>query len=103
MLKLFTPDYYIHSFSALRPEYLLEHGIRLLVCDIDNTLVPHDVALPDEKAVQFIRGMQEAGIRVVFISNNVEERVETFANGLLSVRYEAAAENLPENAEGAGR
>ena len=62
MLKLFTPDYYIHSFSALRPEYLLEHGIRLLVCDIDNTLVPHDVALPDEKAVQFIRGMQEAGI-----------------------------------------
>ena len=54
MLKLFTPDYYIHSFSALRPEYLLEHGIRLLVCDIDNTLVPHDVALPDEKAVQFI-------------------------------------------------
>ena len=79
MLKLFTPDYYIHSFSALRPEYLLEHGIRLLVCDIDNTLVPHDVALPDEKAVQFIRGMQEAGIRVVFISNNVEERVETFA------------------------
>ncbi|MFR4218670.1 MAG: hypothetical protein ACLT16_13550 [[Clostridium] innocuum] len=30
MLKLFTPDYYIHSFSALRPEYLKEHGIRLL-------------------------------------------------------------------------
>ena len=87
MLKLFTPDYYIHSFSALRPEYLLEHGIRLLVCDIDNTLVPHDVALPDEKAVQFIRGMQEAGIRVVFISNNVEERVETFAKGLQADCY----------------
>ena len=51
MLKLFTPDYYIHSFAALRPQYLKEHGIRLLVCDIDNTLVPHDVAVPDEKAV----------------------------------------------------
>lgn len=96
MLKLFTPDYYIHSFSALRPEYLLEHGIRLLVCDIDNTLVPHDVALPDEKAVQFIRGMQEAGIRVVFISNNVEERVETFAKGLQADCYPFAMKPLPK-------
>ena len=78
MLKLFTPDYYIHSFSALRPEYLLEHGIRLLVCDIDNTLVPHDVALPDEKAVQFIRG------------------VETFAKGLQADCYPFAMKPLPK-------
>ncbi|MCR0328881.1 YqeG family HAD IIIA-type phosphatase [[Clostridium] innocuum] len=96
MLKLFTPDYYIHSFAALRPQYLKEHGIRLLVCDIDNTLVPHDVAVPDEKAVRFIRGMQKAGIRVVFISNNVEERVMTFAKGLDADCYPFAMKPLPK-------
>ena len=96
MLKLFTPDYYIHSFAALRPQYLKEHGIRLLVCDIDNTLVPHDVAVPDEKAVRFIRGMQEAGIRVVVISNKVEERVMTFSKGLDADCYPFAMKPLPK-------
>lgn len=71
MLKLFTPNYYIRKYTSLRPEFLKEKGIKLLVCDIDNTLVPHDVALPDEEAKSFLKKMQEAGIRVVFISNNV--------------------------------
>lgn len=96
MLKLFTPDYYIHSFATLRPEYLKERGIRLLICDIDNTLVPHDVAVPDEKAVKFIHGMQEAGIRVVFISNNVEERVATFAKDFQADCYPFAMKPLPK-------
>lgn len=40
MLKLFTPNYYIRKYTSLRPEFLKEKGIKLLVCDIDNTLVP---------------------------------------------------------------
>lgn len=82
MLKLFTPNYYIHSFDTLKPSYLKKHGIRLLVCDIDNTLVAHDVALPDEKVLTFLKSMRDAGIQIVFISNNVEERVAAFAKGL---------------------
>lgn len=96
MLKLFTPDYYIHSYAALRVQHLKEHHIHLLVCDIDNTLVPHDVAVPDEKAKRFIQGIQDAGIKVVFISNNVEERVATFAEGLGADVYPFAMKPLPK-------
>ena len=81
MLKLFTPNYYIHTYDALTADFLKKQGIKVLVCDIDNTLVPHDVSLPDEKVKGFLKGMQDAGIQIVFISNNVEERVETFVKG----------------------
>lgn len=82
MRKLFTPDYYIHGFDALTPAYLKKYGIQLLACDIDNTLIPHDEELPSEKALVFLNEMKKAGIKIVFISNNVEERVTIFANGL---------------------
>ena len=67
-----------------------------MVCDIDNTLVPHDVAVPDEEAIAFLQGMREAGIRVVFISNNVEERVHRFAQGLHVPCYPFAMKPLPK-------
>ena len=92
MLKLFTPNYYIRKYTSLRPEFLKEKGIKLLVCDIDNTLVP------DEEAKSFLKKMQEAGIRVVFISNNVEERVKTFVDGCElenPVSYPFACKPLP--------
>lgn len=95
MLGLFTPNYYIHRFNALRPQYLLDHGIKILICDIDNTLVAHDVAKPDEDVLVFLSAIKKAGIQVVFISNNVEERVETFAKGLGFSYYAFALKPLP--------
>ena len=96
MLKLFTPNYYIHRYTALRPAFLKEQGIQLLICDIDNTLVPHDVAVPDDEAIAFLKSIQDAGIQIVFISNNVEERVATFAKGLNIPFYPFAMKPLPK-------
>ena len=96
MLKLFTPNYYIHRYTALRPAFLKEQGIQLLICDIDNTLVPHDVAVPDDEAIAFLKSIQDAGIQIVFIYNNVEERVATFAKGLNIPFYPFAMKPLPK-------
>ena len=96
MLGLFTPNYYIHRFNALRPAYLKEHGIELLVCDIDNTLVAHDIAVPDQDVLDFLTAIKEAGIQIVFISNNVEERVARFAKGLDIPYYPFALKPLPK-------
>ena len=93
MLGLFTPNYYIHRFNALRPAYLKEQGIELLVCDIDNTLVAHDIAVPDQDVLDFLTAIKEAGIQIVFISNNVEERVATFAKGLDTSYYSFCVKN----------
>lgn len=96
MLNLFTPNYYIRTYDALRIAFLKEHDIQLLICDIDNTLVPHDVALPDNRAKAFLKTMQDAGIQLVFMSNNVEDRVVTFAKGLDIPYYHFALKPLPK-------
>ncbi len=82
MLKWFYPKLYISSYQLLNPDYLKQHHIKLLVCDIDNTLVPHDVANPDEAVFAFVEKMKEHGILMALVSNNVEERVKVFAKPL---------------------
>lgn len=82
MLKWFNPKLYISSYQLLEPDYLKRHHIKLLVCDIDNTLVPHDVADPDEAVFAFVEKMKEHGIGMALVSNNVEERVKVFAKPL---------------------
>lgn len=96
MRKLFTPNYYIHRYDALRVEVLKEQHITVLLCDIDNTLVPHDIAIPDEDVLAFLKGIQDAGIRVILISNNVEERVLRFAENLNIDCYPFAMKPLPK-------
>ena len=96
MLKLFCPNYYIHSYRALTASYLKEHGITMLLCDIDNTMVAHDEPLPDRDVHTFVESMKNAGIRIVFISNNVEERVQRFVSELDVAGYSFAMKPLPK-------
>lgn len=79
VLKLFVPHYYIESFQTLSIEYLKKHHIKVLFCDIDNTLVAHDEASANEEVIAFLQKVKQANIEVIFISNNVKERVYRFA------------------------
>lgn len=82
MLKLFAPNEYISNFRKLNIDKLIEQGIHVLVCDIDNTLVAHDEADPSKEVIAFMKMVQEKGLDVILVSNNVSERVERFAKGL---------------------
>lgn len=79
MLNYFVPDYYIESYKLLNIEKLKENGIKLLICDIDNTLVPHDQQHMDEDAKAFLEKVIASGLEVVLVSNNTKERVDLFA------------------------
>ena len=89
-LELFVPDLYIRSFADLNLADLKERGIRLLVIDVDNTLVPHDVAKPTEEADAFLKSVLASGIQPVVISNNHKPRVATLLEGYdIPFYYEA--------------
>ena len=78
MLEIFVPDLYIRDYRDLNLEELKGKGIKALVIDIDNTLVPFDVAAPDADAAAFLQAVLDSGIKPVIISNNHEDRVATF-------------------------
>ena len=82
VLKIFLPDLYIENFQRLNVDFLKQKKIKLLICDIDNTLVPYDQIKPDEEVITFINKIKANDIILVLISNNKTDRVKAFADGL---------------------
>ena len=73
------PKSYVKNIYQVDIEKLSADGYHLLLCDIDNTLVAWHQEVPTEEAYEFFRRCEKAGIKVVLCSNNIEERVGTFA------------------------
>ena len=77
MLERFYPDHEVESAYGLDYERLYEQGVRGIIFDIDNTLVPHG-APADERAVALIGRLKKMGFGVLLLSNNKEPRVKMF-------------------------
>ena len=80
---LLTPDYIFPTFADITPDFLLSHGIKALVIDVDNTLAPYEQELPDQKTVDWFKNLSENGIKAALISNNKPDRIEKY-NALLA-------------------
>jgi len=81
-MKLFTPDAYYPSIHSIDLVELYEMGIRLILTDLDNTLVSYDVAIPTEEIVAFKQKANGIGFKLIVISNNKKKRVGQFADAL---------------------
>lgn len=81
-MSILRPDRFVQHFSEVSAADLKKLNIDLYLCDIDNTLVAHDAKDANEAVKKYIQQIREAGIEVVLISNNYEERVATFAKPL---------------------
>lgn len=78
LMEKFYPDDILDSVYNFDFEALFEKGYRLLLFDIDNTLVRHGEPA-DRKAVQLFRKLKQIGFRTCLISNNSLQRVGPFA------------------------
>lgn len=87
MRFLMVPDRLFQRYDEVTPSFLCQHGIRLLLTDLDFTLAPKSVPEPDESVFAWIDGMKAAGIEVMILSNNRRStRVERFC-GQLGITY----------------
>ena len=85
LLTQFYPDEYVDSSYGIDYQALYDRGIRGLLFDIDNTLVPH--GKPEtEDAVALFQRLHGMGFETCLISNNQEPRVAPFAKAMES-RY----------------
>ena len=80
MFKNFYADAYFDIITDISPDYLMERNIRGLILDIDNTLIGHNVPIPDEKVLSHLRKLEDAGIKLCVVSNNRYERVKDFCD-----------------------
>jgi len=95
MLKMLLPNLYISSCEKIPTKTLLEKGIKVLMADIDNTLISLDTVETNENVVLFLDKMRKANIKVVLVSNNIKSRVAAFANNCGCDYYSFAFKPYP--------
>lgn len=77
------PDLVLPHYEFVTPRLLHAQGVRLLLCDLDYTLAPKSVSRPDNRLRHWLKGLKDAGITVMILSNNRSSgRVETFCRDL---------------------
>lgn len=75
----FLPDFIFQTITQISPAFLREHGIRLLLMDFDNTMLPYTTDRPEQPLLDWIAGMQDAGITLCIVSNSHKQRVPHFS------------------------
>ena len=78
MFKKFYPTDYVESSYIIDYKKLYDSGIRGIIFDIDNTLVPHGQPATPE-AEELFNKIRNIGLDTCLISNNKEPRVKPFA------------------------
>ena len=96
MFERFFPDAYMESTYAIDFEKLYQEGIRGVIFDIDNTLVPHG-APADERAVKLFERLRAIGLDYCLISNNQLPRVKPFADAVRAKFVEDAHKPFRKN------
>lgn len=83
----FTFNQTVHTidFNALK-----KAGIKALLIDLDNTLIPYDLNLPNETLIQFFKNLKSSGFLVCIVSNNHAKRIKPFADAV-NVPFVASA------------
>lgn len=76
----FLPTMIVDSVTDLTPEFLMNRGIKLLMLDFDNTIVPYTTDVPTQKMEQWLRNMQNSQVKICVVSNSKNDRVKIFCN-----------------------
>ena len=82
LLNKFLPSEHVKTIYDIKPEYLKEKGIKGIITDLDNTLVPWDVENATPEVIDWFQSMEKQGISIMIISNNKLNRVKIFSEPL---------------------
>ncbi len=78
MIEKYYPDLYYDSIRHIDINRLKERGIKGVILDIDNTLVPMHTKDADENAITWVAELQKTGFKVCILSNASLKRVTRF-------------------------
>lgn len=73
-MSLLRPDDLIEHVWDITPEFLARRGLRGLVLDLDNTLIPYKSYGDAPEMAQWLRQLRGAGIGLYLLSNATSQR-----------------------------
>ena len=72
------PKLIFHKLTDVRPEFLRQRGIRLLMLDFDNTMLPYTSGIPGAELLAWIDEMKRGGIQLCVVSNSKKQKSPAF-------------------------
>lgn len=75
---------YAHALNIydINPSFFKKEGIKVILCDLDNTLDSYRATSPRQEAFELKDELNKSGIKLIIISNNREKRVKPYAEKL---------------------
>ncbi len=74
----FLPALLADRLTDLSPQLLERRGIKLLMLDFDNTIVPYTTNEPTKEMAQWLKMMAQSSIALCVVSNSKRDRVKVF-------------------------
>ena len=71
----FYADKNFERFEDVTPDLLKREDVKLLLCDLDNTLRLHSEKEPADGLIKWIKDCKKAGTKIVIISNNGRKKM----------------------------
>ena len=72
------PQIILPALTDVSSELLHSRGIKLLMLDFDNTIVPYTTNTPTEQMHSWLAAMSKSEIRLCVVSNSRKDRVKIF-------------------------
>ena len=72
------PAFVTDELTDLTPQWLQSQGIRLLMLDFDNTIVPYTTNTPTPQIQAWLERMAQSDVRLCVVSNSRKDRVKRF-------------------------
>ena len=73
------PRHMTRALTDIRPEHLHAWGVKLLMLDFDNTIVPYTTTVPTEEMETWLREMNaREDVKLCIVSNSHNDRVPQF-------------------------
>ncbi|MDA3846613.1 MAG: YqeG family HAD IIIA-type phosphatase [Vallitaleaceae bacterium] len=96
-MSILYPNNHYNSVHEIDYKQLQVLGVKAIIFDIDNTLVPYDILEPTPQVIGLIEKLQKDGFKLCLISNNNKNRVDLFNKELKLPAIAKAYKPLSKN------
>lgn len=81
-MEKFMPDIYQKSIYSINYDSLILRGVKCLLFDLDNTLVPITEKRPNQRIKDLFVELKEKGFKIILFSNSSKKRLKPFKEEL---------------------
>lgn len=82
MARIFKPCIIINNYDELNIKKYRNDGFNAILLDVDNTITPYFVEIPNEEGKAFVQKLKDNDFKVIVFSNNKKKRVSKVAKSI---------------------